>query len=486
MQIVVEYFGESKLTRNLGKFKPLLIFIACICLFVSASCIYASEDVDGTVFNNQSSADINGGNDDEDVLSDIEIDVDNSANSGNQNPHHETDYKKHANGKFGHDAKHHKKPANGIYGDKAKHNKKHITGPNGKKAKYYHKFAHEKHPADSQPAGFSGNIPDDINQKESSTNSTCIKDQAKYKISEKAYADNSKRIQISDNIFKNQLSFNYTNSFKSAVIPDSKLCKGEFYCCKESKCNHNLNTDIHDNHKVIIEGDFNDNLAYSYNCGTLINNSMATVISLRDCDEEEFINQKNRNLKNVLTINKELSQITDESSLKDCNSDLDMVAGDLTVNYTDCEFNPNGLEINLNSDKLDVKDYNLEYYIFTNPYIIAESINVENVSFNNNIQNHRFNANQTIAPTTMNQNNSIINIETIFNQESLFGNCTGNGNYEKLDNTTFCNGITSAIEIDAFKLLKNDFTIFIGQDFSHKLSNENTILILGELNRCLI
>lgn len=488
---------------NLGKFRLLLVLFACICLFLSISCIYASDDIDATVWNNFSDVEDNALIDEADISANPcdEISDDTSHHKNprdidgvKEKPHYEHGIKKPVGPRDGAKSALHKKPIN-------------VTG--GKVKPHHERFFN-----DNQFTGFgkkTEECPFIISGV--SKDSPFIEGQINYENPEKAINNNVEGIWIANNHVKRENSLNFNNSVYNAVKLDSKTVEDMFCCCKEGQCNHNLNTEIHYDQKI-IDGenilnddnvnvdDSSDDLAYSYNRDAqIINFRLATVSILGSCKEEESNNSRNCNFKRTISLNQELGQVNVEYSFKNLSSDLGMNAENLSVYSTNCDSNINGLEINLISDKLNVEDYNLEYYIFTNPYIIVDNLSFKNTPINNNIQNHSFNANQTTSPS-INQNNSILNIETIFNKEFLIKNCSVNdyrefliknfivynyyGKLSALDctlikNTTFCKMFASLIEADNLKTRGNNVAIMIGQNHI-KLSTGNdmaTILIFG-------
>lgn len=313
----------------------------------------------------------------------------------------------------------------------------------------------------------------------------------------KSIVDNGNGICIANNIVKKQTSTNSNNLVNNAVKSGSDLIQGDLCCSKGYESNQNLNTEIHDQKimddskvlmgdNVVVDNDVDDDLSYFYEYDAQINASKLAVVSIRSSNEEDM--DKTLILKKILVLCQDLEQINVESSFNSSNSPLDMDLNDFIVNFTDCDFDYTGLEINLISAKLNVEDYNLEYYIFTNPYIIAENVNFNYTPISNIIQNHSFNANQTTTPN-INQENSIFNIETNFNQEFLIKNlffCDYYGKSSAFDctlinNAIFCKNITSLMEEGDSKDLSDNVDISIGQTHIN-LSGGNdmaTILILG-------
>lgn len=226
-----------------------------------------------------------------------------------------------------------------------------------------------------------------------------------------------------------------------------KLTVDEFCCCKHGHCNHNLNTDTHHHDdEITCEDIINNNLDYSYTCYIKTTNSRWVTISTSS--KEEALYQRNSNFRNVLTLDDylDLGQNSD-NIFKNYNY---LSANDLSVNYTVSDLNYIDLEITLNSDELYIKDYNLEYYIFTNPYIIIQEPNINlndmgrspvnnTLIFNNHYS--KFNPKLTIDH----------NIETDFNQE--FFTCNILDNYESITNSEKLTAILSGNDIIAYLFL---------------------------------
>lgn len=466
-----------KLIRNSGNFKPLLMLIACMCIFISASCIYAAdiEDAYGNI--NHSTTYIDALDDDksaEQTVTDLDSDADNSANAidtiSNDIAHHKN-LKKDVNGQKAklHHKHNHKNPVNHTTGIKAM---PHLKDANITDAHmwHHHRHHHEIPNIDDELVGFNGDTgeknidlqKEDIVQNEDLANDIEAKENIPHENSKKAITNNINKILISCNVFDNHLSQN-SIKISSPVSVDPKMVKNEFCCCQHCQCNHKLHADIHSNDRIVIGND-NDDLEYSYSCHAQTTNSRAVVINLSVSNEENPY-QRSRNLKNVLSIDcsMELGQ-NGENSIKNHGGNMD--ANDLSVNCTDCDFNHNALEINLNADELDINDYNLEYYIFTNPYIIIK------------------NANQTTA--TITPNNSISNIETIFNQYPSI-ECITDDNYGLSDytlNITTFFETASPIEVDTLKIISDNVLSLILQSPNNP-SAQTIILILGEYKRCL-
>lgn len=149
----------------------------------------------------------------------------------------------------------------------------------------------------------------------------------------------------------------------------------------------------------------------------------------RNVEEEEIIIIKNSNFKNMLTINsnQNLNQTAEDDLTDDynaTNTDIDTSNGDLAIDYTDSlcldvtQLDYNGLEITLDYN-VNIKDYNIEYYIFTNPYIIIQEPDIKlpmlhTLNFNNHCSN--------FEKTTIDLNSILAdcNIETDFNKTTAF------------------------------------------------------------------
>ena len=461
-----------------------------MCIFVSASCIYATDVDDVIESNNQGSIDINALDDGtSEVTTDIGNDADDSSNaidtisddahhhkkpkrdidSEKAKPSHIIDYKKHANN---------------TTDEKPMHHHKHVNRTEGEMIMFYHMV-----PNDWELAGFSSTVKEqDTAEKETSANTNYIQEHTSDKNSKKTIPDNMEKIWNLNNNPENQISatnqlaLNFTDPVEKTMDSESKLTREEFSCYKDDK--YNLNITVQNNNKIITDNNFNNNPAYSYNCYTQTTNPKSVVFNLRDSNEGEIIGPRNRNFKNILSLNYnlELGQINDGNTLNEYNNNMN--TSDLSINYTDSDLNYNRLKIALDSAELNIKDYNLEYYIFTNPYIII-NISVENNPFNNDISSRCFNAHQTIAPT-MNQNNSISNIETIFKQELIENHITGY-DYDvgdcTLNTANFCK---TAFQLELYDLRMIDDNVLRSIEFT-KLSNNHCAEVtipIGAYERC--
>ena len=271
-----------------------------------------------------------------------------------------------------------------------------------------------------------------------SSNFNVKKGHISYANLQKPIVGDDKGIWITNDVVIKQDSINLADSVNNLVQFDSKLNNEEFCCCKDNHCNDNPNTQLQNNQKVsvdvIADGNVNHDLTNFYNCSTQIKFSRIDLISL-GLNKENPMNSKDQNSKSLLSLNQELDLINIGNNFKNFSSELDMGAKDLSINYSDCFFNCNGLEINLISDKLNDNDFNLEYYIFTNPDLIIDSLNAKDTPANNYLL---FITTQNITPNA-NQNNSILNIESIFNQEFSFNDCSFNSYGNFLFNDCFFN-----------------------------------------------
>lgn len=233
--------------------------------------------------------------------------------------------------------------------------------------------------------------------------------------------------KLSDNDF-NSISINY----------DSKLIKDDEFCLNHGKCNHNLNTDIGES--IYDDGDnLSNDLTYSYNMhySTQINTNRCNITLPRTVEDEKIIILRNNNFKNLLTLNN--NQYLNQTGFNDDLNDNNITRGDMFNNdlNNDChdlfyinviEFNFNALKLTLNSSELGIKDYNMEYYIFSNPYIIVRESNF-NMPITNTLT---FNNHCLSAKISLNSNNSIYDV----NQK--LSTCTVRDNYESINNTVFC------------------------------------------------
>ena len=473
--IVVEYSGDFKLIHHLKRFKPLLILIVCMCIFVSASCIYAS-DIDDVATNNGGTVDVGSLADEGSgsITTDLDDYAGNSASDIDAISDDVQHYKMSEKDIDGKNAiLHHKISHNPNDTGCKRHHHHHENNTSAEEAKLDYELIHKNNPETIQideriiefgdglqggdrqinNVGEKGDLPNSIDIKEYNPNNGC----------EKTIADNIETTWISGSAINNRIFLKFANLHKSMGI-ESKLVKKDFCCCKHGHCNHNSDTNIHNHDKIIIAKNINNHneLAFSYNHNVKMYNSKACIICLRGSNEEEIGDARNRNFKNVLTI-KYNEESNDDKFVKDFNAVLNMNAGDLAINFTDFDYD--GLELSLNCDELNIKDYNLEYYIFTNPYIIINSINVEKHCFNS------IKAKQTIAPT-INYNHS------------PFTDCITHDNYDLSDytlTTTFYDA-ASLIEVSAFNLMASKVFYSIGK-LSLKLSNGMlaAIIISGDM-----
>ena len=186
---------------------------------------------------------------------------------------------------------------------------------------------------------------------------------------------------------------NTTHASRHASCHNCELTdESEFCWCNKGHhdCNHCLHS-IESNGVIM---DY-DNLANSFNAK--INTSCIVVLSSGNDDEEE---NRNRYMNHAVDF-----QNQDKTSNIGFNNDL---SDSSYVNFTEFEY----CDLNIDSLytlDLDIKDYNLEYYLFTNPdIIIVNKANVENIhlfsktntfSFNNHCLKN-FDMEFTIHPTT--------------------------------------------------------------------------------------
>ena len=175
------------------------------------------------------------------------------------------------------------------------------------------------------------------------------------------------------------------NLIDSTISCDDMFIHDEFDCCEHENCNHNQNTDIHQHHDDFIIDNGNDNLDILHDFYSQTTNTNAVVITMSG--EEEILYQ-NRCLKDAL----------DNSGQNGENSFIVLNDDDLSVECDDLDYN--ALGITLNSDEIIINDYNMEYYIFTNPYIITQEPNMGELQVNNTFisNNHysNFDANITL------------------------------------------------------------------------------------------
>ena len=399
-----------------SKIKPLFLLIACICLFVSLSCIHAADIDDG--IKNQTTGDVN-------ALDDgaVEINIEKNISSGNtgemlgETPNQKTS------------------DMSGISYYCLIMNNRHPINHNHLTEKTH--FGNKDKKSDY---GFS-----DLRQDyKICSNFEKIKHHPKtlddsHKLCKKGIAGAhthrmgfQKLIALNiENVIKNdifgQLRKDTPNSFKKVMHRDSHLTKkSEPCCCRDCKCTHHCHHDVEviSNGKVILSGDCGDDMTYSYNTAYKHINSTANegiVFRFRDLDEDEI---ENRNLINVTAFNCTQNQPGNEKEFAGFNahSDLDL-NGDFALICSNSFYDSKQSDCSINdfySQKLNIKDYNLEYYIFTNPDIIIMKANVNLAENHTLTSNHcpNFDVKTAFNPTIFFNND----LQVVFYLKSLASN----------------------------------------------------------------
>ena len=381
-----------KLTYNSRMIKPLLILIVCMGILASMSCICAA-DIDNAVGNDQNSIDINALDEQESVepaQTGIDTNIDVAADVSNESDMSADSYMTH----------HHKNPENVSDAKIIKHmcchrhtgNGTHIEKVSGGDSLKCSKEIYQSN------AGEREILPGSINVNYCTPNGDC---------------DNTVDIENAWIAIDNHIPLNFTGSINNAMTHEHEMTEGGTCCCDDCKCGHNMHAHVHEHSEIIPDGAVNDDFTYSYNNFTQINNHRLVVIGIRDSGRQGTGDLRNRNVKSLQNLNCSRNLIDDGNDLRDYGDIGGAMNCHLACNCTDSMHSglSLALKISLNSNELDIKDYNMEYYIFTNPYIIMKNIGVEYIPLNNNIENHCFNspkANKTIA-STVNYNHSLFN-----------------------------------------------------------------------------
>lgn len=379
-----------ELIYNSGKIKALLILVACMSILLSISCVCAA-DIDNAIGDDQNSIDINALDEQESVepvQTGIDANIDGSADvcdesgmaDSNITPHH-----------------HHKNLENGSDAKIIKHMHRH-TGNDTclEKVGTDDDSLQCNREIHQNSAGEREILPGSINVNYCTPNGDC-----------------ENAVNIAWIATENGIPLNFTDSFSNAMPHEHEMAEWGTCCCDDCKCGHNMHAHAHEHGEIIPDGAVNDDFMYSYNHFTQINKNRLVVIGLRDSGRQETEDLRNNNVKGLQNLNCSQGLIDEGNGLRDYGDIGGTMNCHLACNCTDSMHSglSLALKIALNSDELDIKDYNMEYYIFTNPYIIMKNIGVEYIPLNNNIENHCFNspkANKTIAPT-VNYNHSLFN-----------------------------------------------------------------------------
>ena len=474
--------GGIKVTYN-PKIKPLLMLVVCMCIFVSASCIYAA-DIDDATANNQGAIDINALNGEEAggmVMSDVDSETDISQVMSDETPNLDTydmptDSADLSNIRVpdssnltNHSSQSANKTHFSQYGEKSDleihemdNETDDLSGVFGMLCCFMSASETQNHNDDENQMHDSDEIPHDdfpllgnaIHRK----GIAAIKENILFKLSQKPVRGDAKHIGIAkDRVHK--LSGNIANSFEKPIISDSKLTNDSEFSCELNHRIHKLNISAGSSKALV--GDNADNLTYYYNNPCTQSNAASDIVfRFKGSDENEggIVNTRNRSFNNIPNFNYnqnandgiDLIDLTEYKLPSIINSDGDLTGeypysfyGDLT------QGDYNVLNIDSLYSELNIKDYNLEYYIFTNPDIIIKNANVpilniykspktNTLTFNKNINYFlkRFDAKTFFSPTF---DNSILNRNRgpVFKEELLAASRIIEDNHALFDSAAF-------------------------------------------------
>lgn len=258
------------------KIKPLFLLIACICLFVSVSCIHAA-DIDGGI-NNQDTGDFNALNDEEVEIYAVEdIFPDDIGDVLNETPNKKTSHMSRGSADrfiiHNHHPINHNHLANKTHFDNKDkksdygfYNSRHSDMSEYEICSYFEKSGYHPKTFDNshfEKSEFRPRTLDDSHK-------LCKKsiwDVHKHRGGHhKLIVPNIEEAIKSD--IPDQLWADSTNSFKKAIVQDSDLTKkSEPCCCRDCKCGHDCNHDVKiiSNGKVIVGNDSVDDVNYSNN-----------------------------------------------------------------------------------------------------------------------------------------------------------------------------------------------------------------------------
>ena len=357
----VVLIGGFKITYD-SKIKLLFLLIVCICFFVSASCIFAADNDDGLA--NDSNIVEESIDDQSVIISDAVInetaDSDMSDNHSAANVHDSKNHGFNSTNKTV--SLHHDKKSVDHVIKKAKlSNDRQTFSKNSdlsgsEDARHHHKNLHGERLTSKRP---DRNDAGSHHRQHVCTQQTAEPDVAKTEI---------KTDVIS------RLCANTTDSFTAAASHNHKMTEESEICwCGDSRCGHNSNHHSHDevyNNSVSADSLINNDMTYSFSCFySQINTASEGLIRSRN-GEEEFMDEKNQN---------SILFSSDVAELENANHDGPSHM-DLNINLTDsfssdlAQLESIGLDIeSLYSTNLDIKDYNLEYYMFSNPDIIIKA-----------------------------------------------------------------------------------------------------------------
>lgn len=437
-----------------SKIKVLFLLIACICLFFSVSCIHAA-DVDNGV-NNQSAVDINTLDDGNVAISDVsEVSADSFVvNASHPKFHNHLSDKSH-------------------FGNK---DKKSLCGSCVNSSDL-------RHPHKSIKILCSNFEKSKLNLETSiDSNMICCSVGSIHTLgagSQKLIALNVEKAINSDIIGQNT-----TSSFKNAVLLDSQLTsKCEPCCCGECQCGNDCNhyEKVLGNASVIAANGCGDDVTYSYTAGYNHIKSTANeeiLLRFRNLDEDEI--ESRCNLINLTAFNCTQNHSEAEGEFTGFSAPSNMnTNGDFAIDYSNSLYDFAQFDCNINdfySQKLDIKDYNLEYYMFTNPDIIVTRENTLAKTYTLT-SNHcpNFDAKTAFNPTIF-----LNDLQHVFNKKLLASNCISQDNYIPSQFTVF---------------YQNDFMLNCGACKSDRQTPINlsfdesafpVLLVYGGAEKCLI
>ncbi|AMD17677.1 hypothetical protein TL18_06365 [Methanobrevibacter sp. YE315] len=423
------------------------MLISCICLFLCTSCIYAA-DVDSESANNLSPA-----------VSDDVIDILPNATL-DENPNQDT--------------------CNMTDSVIANHNSQYINKTYFSHNSSKHDFdrgSHHNHKIQLNNSDFKIND----NSKIKMDNDWTISDHKIHKYDmgggftfddSQAMANNEKTL-IGTNIV-NVLCLNDTCSFCNVSQCNKVTKKLDFCCCGKVNCHCHDSDDCVDNILGIgnhIDDDF-ECICDFYTQANVINDAV-----VRFQNEEEnitdvliFNHTQNSNLRKGVNVTRGYSA---HPNIDLCSALANSEYGMLS------QCNCNGLDIDsLHSQDLDIKDYNLEYYMFTNPDIIIKRENTALLAkaniliFNNNINYFlkTFDVKTTIHWITL--NNSFSTDCKI--PESLTVRHIIEDNYASLNIATFLQRTVSLKECEIYYFY-NDQAVNLPDDSALILSGDESV-----------
>ena len=463
--------------------KPFFLLIVCICFFVSVSCICAA-DGDDAMLASQSTMD-----DGIDDNCNLPIaDLDNSQDSCSSDMQVSADdsivFKNHTSPvkNESHFANGDKRPTRNM-SDKAMpqpknpHNPKKVMGFRGLADDSIGAMSRPqpRHPHDDRPL---------YNHESHAGNAE--REHTPHSVSPDAERPDVKRTEINTDIARH-IYANTTKSFDMAQTHDTKVTmKSEVCMCHDGKCDSKLNHHHHHSDCAVcreispdslISNDLTCSYSYFY---TQINTASEDIIRSRNLDEEnELDDEKNRRFKSIQVhvyghdINQPIGENGSSTPAEPSHMDLDNASADLFCGDAS-QFNCIGLDIDgLYALDLDIKDYNLEFYMFSNPDIIIKA-NISSLPktnaliFNTDFYHCPENADAKSNPDSY----------LIFTYEL---SPISQDNYAP----TFSQDVSLLNEMNDLMLIKTNG--FSGQSPVNRVPDENAIsYIFGGILRCLI